>query len=79
MTKEEAKKLLAEVKENSRKLGACPVHNFGLCPSGNELWSTRYLVCLNCGGRMEKLQAVRYAEGYAAAGGDINDVLQGYR
>lgn len=79
MGSEHGKELMRRIRENSKRLESCGKHNFGLCPSADELWRVRDLMCLNCGGKMEKLQAVRYAEGYAAAGGDINDVLQGYR
>lgn len=80
-THDEAKGLMAEIKENRRKLNACPKHLFddvgALPPGGGTAWRKRRC-CANCGGFMEDKDIVQYARGYMAAGRDPDEVMRFY-
>lgn len=68
--------LWAEVKANRDKIDACPKHRFDIGPPPYAIGCK--FVCVNCGGRMDAVQAFRYCQGYKAAGGNANDVIPGY-
>lgn len=56
--------------ENTRKLLQCPQHAFGRFQGLN-----LPLTCQHCGGTMDVEEAMLYREGFAAAGGNPNEVL----
>lgn len=76
----------ALVEANMALLSACTRHTFEVvqadyvmldgAPVGI-LPGTR-LQCVHCNGRMPALEAFRYTQGYAAAGGDPNEVIPGW-
>ena len=65
----------SDIKRNLDTLGACPKHKF----SGGKVvaMGARY-TCLNCGGVMDLRSIGQYLKGYAAAGGDINEIWNGW-
>lgn len=71
ISKEEARKMLDEVRENARRLYSCPRHSFGIVLSGH---IKNNHVCRNCCGNMSERDIILYARGYKAAGGNPNDV-----
>lgn len=72
--------LLEEIKANQHRLDGCKRHRFPTLPPTNEIPFRigLKLDCINCGGSLDALQAYAYARGYAAAGGDPNDVIPGW-
>lgn len=66
--------LWEQVKENHRKLNACPRHRF----EGKEVRIGQKMTCLECGGEMDLSRIGQYIDGYRAAGGDSDDVWPGY-
>jgi hypothetical protein len=69
--KEKVKHIWEEVKENRRKLDGCAKHQFGdIVVVGRPM----RVACKNCGGLMDPLDVLLYQRGYAAAGGDPDDV-----
>lgn len=74
VTRERMMKIWEEVKENKRKLDACPTpHRFGRV----EFQSGRahYVFCDACGGRMPVHDALTFRRGFAAAGGNPEVVM----
>lgn len=59
-----------EMEENFKKLQQCKRHKFR-GPQGMNI----PLTCENCGGRMSLHDIQLYRAGYAAAGGNPNDIL----
>ena len=78
MNREDAKKLIDEIKANREKLDACPKHAFDY-PTDRALQFGEKLRCKNCGGIMDAIGAFRYCQGFAAAGGDPNEVIPNFR
>lgn len=73
----EARSMLAKIRDNQDKLFGCKAHAFGDIAPPYEfgaVWK-----CQNCGGDMKALDAFRYIQGYEAAGGNPNDVLNGWK
>ena len=70
--------LLAKIKANSLKLEQCKKHSFDF-PKGLALQFGEKLTCSNCGGTMDAVQAFRYCEGFEAAGGNPNEIIDGFR
>lgn len=67
--------MIAEIRENQKHLDGCKRHHF---PTFGQVAFGMKLDCSNCGGRMCALQAGAYTRGYAAAGGNPNDVIPGW-
>jgi hypothetical protein len=65
-----ARQIWEEVKENIRKLEACPQHLF----SGGMPVLGGKCVCLKCVGSMSNVDVKHYIEGWAAAGRDPNEI-----
>jgi hypothetical protein len=69
--------LFKEVKANQKKLDECPKHLFNLnLPQPYTIGQK--LVCQNCGGQLDAVKAFYYTKGYKAAGGNPNDIIQGF-
>jgi len=62
---------------NRDKLDNCKKHRFN--SEGISLYVGVQLACTNCGGHMDAVQAFRYCQGYEAAGGNPNDIIDGFR
>ena len=72
----DAASLLRDIQANRQKLNACPKHSF--------IWENRLkfgqkLECKNCGGRMDAVQAFVYCQGFEAAGGNPNEIIEGFK
>lgn len=77
--KKEALSLLAQIKENRRKLDRCNKHVFGTIigdRSGGCSPRANLRTCALCGGQMEDRDIVLYAKGFKAAGGNPDEVGQ---
>ena len=61
-----------ELQANQKRLNECKRHHF---PTFPEVTLGMKLDCSKCGGRMDAVHAYAYAKGYAAAGGDANDIF----
>lgn len=64
------------VKENRAKLDACKRHNFTINNVPMELGAK--VKCNVCGGWLELVRVKDYCRGYKAAGGNPNDVVEGF-
>lgn len=73
MERETAQSIVLEIKANRAKLDACKRHKFIV----TEVLQ-RDVVCLNCSGKMRKLDALHYRDGYMAHGGNAKDVFEYY-
>lgn len=71
----DTKKILAEVKENTRKLDSCDRHLF----NGERVPFGKKYTCLKCGGKLNGTDVLYYINGYEAAGGDCDDIYPGWR
>lgn len=69
ITRKELHDMFLDVKENHKKRIKCPHHDFG--KYSKESGFNPKLTCRHCGAWMNVL-------GYAAAGGNPNDVIQGF-
>lgn len=72
---ENARQQMRKIQENQRIIDECPKHDFG------ELGVPSFgmvLKCVNCKGEMKAIDAFRYCQGFAAAGGDPNEVIRGF-
>lgn len=72
--------LFEEIQANQMRLDNCPRHHFPTMPDAARL---PYMIglkldCATCGGSIDALQAYAYTRGYAAAGGNPNDVIPGW-
>lgn len=79
LTKDEARALMAQIKENHRKLNSCPKHVFGdVVGAGafEQPRNSRERICTSCGGEMADLKIILYVRGYKAAGGNPDDVAR---
>ena len=75
--KRELRQIFKDVRENSDKRDACPRHDFGQYPMPPKLRIK--LTCKHCGAWMQICDISIYAKGYAAAGGNPEDIIQGFR
>ena len=73
---ERSRKLLADIRANQDKLNACPLHAFDL-PIDSIRFGAKW-TCKNCGGTMDGIAVLHYAQGYAAAGKDPSDIAPGW-
>lgn len=73
MTREESLELFEQIKANRRRLDAYPKHRFDLGEPPYRFGEKA--TCQNCGGSMDLTDIGQYARGYAAAGGNPNDVV----
>ena len=72
---ESARQQMRKIQENQRIIDACPKHDFG------ELGKPEFgmvLKCFNCKSEMKAIDAFRYCQGFAAAGGDPNEVIRNF-
>lgn len=80
MDKTEVRQIMDEVVSNNKLLNGCPGHRFGEIPDD---WRTskpltrQKFTCSVCGGNMNVHDIVLYRKGYAANGGNPDDVLSG--
>lgn len=70
----EMQRIWREVQENGRRLRACKRHRF----ESIDLPLGAKRACLACGGTMAATDIAWYCEGYAAAGGNPDDVMPGF-
>lgn len=72
----------ADAQANVAALDACPRHHFEisdeLIAQGVGAMFGMKLNCHRCNGRMDMLHINQYVRGYAAAGGNPNDILPGW-
>ena len=73
----EHKGILKQVRENLAKLRSCKKHKF--CREAFGDYKVRKVTCLNCGGTMDKFAIYKYIEGYEAAGGNANDIVEDWQ
>jgi hypothetical protein len=68
--------IFAEVKADAERLAKCKRHlfNIDLPPYAFGQKST----CVGCGGSMKLVDALRYVQGYEAAGGNPNTIIPGW-
>lgn len=69
--------LWLQAKANRERLEGCAKHFFDLGAPPYSLGAKCH--CTRCGGVMDLVVIDQYARGYAAAGGDPNDVVKNYR
>lgn len=67
--------ILEGVKENISRLKGCSKHKF-IKP--DQPWMMKLIPCEHCGGVMRLTDIGRYIEGYKAAGGNPNDIMEGF-
>jgi hypothetical protein len=72
-----AAEVMAAIKANHEALDKCPKHAFAY-PTERRLNFGEKLTCRNCGGLMDAVQAFRYCQGFKAAGGNPNEVIEGF-
>ncbi len=70
--------LLEEIKANQQRLDECKRHHFPTWPSGISRHLGLKVDCCNCGGQLDARMAASYTRGYAAAGGNPNDIIPGW-
>lgn len=73
--------ILDEIRENQRRLDGCKRHHFPTIPQVERI-PTAFglkLSCSKCGGSIDALQAYAYTRGFAAAGGNPNEIIPGWR
>lgn len=75
LTDVDAARIMAEVKANLAVLRGCKKHSFVIPYT---VTPGLKLTCLCCGGTLRLIDAMRYAEGYKAAGGNADEVLLGF-
>lgn len=76
MNKAESAALFAAIKENRRKLDACPRHLFDVGDPPYTLGQK--VTCEICTGYMPVTDAAQYARGYMAHGGNPDDVIKNF-
>lgn len=74
MTREQAKQLYEEAKDNARRRNECKQHSF---PAFERKLGQRF-ICSSCGCSADLLYVTTYAAGFKAAGGDPNSIVPGY-
>lgn len=78
----DSKRLWAEAQANVEKLNCCPRHLFEMTDeqvnAGPAALFGKKLTCQRCKGRMDMINVNQYVRGFAAAGGNPNDVLPGW-
>ena len=75
ISREEVREIMFSVKANHSKLLNCVAHQF---PAQAEYGLGCKLTCTRCGGEMRLTDIATYLRGYAAAGGNPEDVLPGW-
>ena len=65
------------IQKNFDKLNECKAHSF-IVPPLLQLRPDARLKCRNCGGTLEVIAINFYTRGFAAAGGNPNDVFPGW-
>lgn len=69
-------KLMAEIRANRNALEQCPRHDFESTNPPYEIGQK--FKCRECKGLMPAIEALAYARGYQAAGGDPNKIIEGF-
>ncbi len=77
MDKEQTKQLLQQIRDNQKRLDECSKHKFAAFDVPMQL--KQKLTCLRCGGKLDAIRAKYYVDGYEAAGGNPNEIIEGYR
>ncbi len=69
--------LLEEIRANQKRLDECKRHHFPTLPPTDQIGTMLglKLTCSKCGGIMDARMAASYTRGYAAAGGDPNEII----
>lgn len=67
--------LYRTITANNKLLTECPKHYFVASPP---IQLGQKVICANCGGAMNLVEARQYILGYMAGGGDPNDVWPGW-
>lgn len=70
--------VLEEIKANQKRLDQCKRHHFPSWPQNISTHLGLKVDCCNCGGQMDARMAASYTRGYAAAGGDPNEIIPGW-
>lgn len=73
----DSKSILGKIKENHERINSCKKHAFDF-PKDRPLGFGEKLVCLNCGGAMDAIEAFRYCQGFKAAGGNPNEIIENF-
>jgi hypothetical protein len=80
VTREEMLALAERAKDEARRWRECPRHEFDPLPTGSgTLLLGMRVACKRCRVERRIMDVIDYVRGYAAAGGDPEDVLPGYR
>lgn len=73
----DAGRLLEQVRANLDALQACPKHEFGAVVGEGRGTMCKYRHrCLKCNGEMADKDIMTYARGFAAAGGNPNEIAK---
>jgi len=70
-----SKNILEEVRANIKIKNSCKLHN--ITPP-EELKLGHVFTCNNCGAKIRTNEIGSYIRGYQAAGGDCNDIYEGW-
>ncbi len=70
--------VLSIIKRNRFLLNTCKQHCFDMKPEPESRLFGKKLYCVNCGGVMDATAAFEYANGFKAAGGNPNDVIENF-
>jgi len=73
--KADFKAIYKQVQENQNRIEACSKHKFTEEPP---FAPGQRFCCVNCGGFVPAVEAFRYVQGYIAAGGNPNDIMEGW-
>uniref|UniRef100_A0AAU6VZW7 Chaperone protein DnaJ n=1 Tax=Pseudomonas phage Pavpe01 TaxID=3138545 RepID=A0AAU6VZW7_9VIRU len=76
LSHDETAAMLAAIKENRRKLDACPRHFLDIGPPPYRIGQK--VECKRCNGTMSLTDAAQYARGYLAAGRHPDEVIPGF-
>lgn len=78
----DSKRLWAQAQANVELLNGCSRHHFAMTDeqvvAGPAALFGKKLTCQRCNGQMDMLGVNQYVRGYAAAGGNPNDILPGW-
>lgn len=78
MNEQESRLLLEGIKANQAKLDGCKKHFFETTKEPPYPFGMKY-TCANCGVLLDSIKAFHYALGFEAAGGNPNEIIEGFR
>lgn len=77
MTPDRQKEIFSLIQQNRRRVDQCKRHKFEIGIPPYAIGTKA--ICRNCNGELSLVEIGAYCRGYEAAGGNANDIVEGWK